>query len=443
MTLPPPNICRQICALHALMGSPHDGEAQSARDMLIRMLAEHGLTWNDLAAILAAADAADSVDAVNDGATDGASPDEAASVPNLLDLVMRLIAEHVAVSSAERMAVALWALHTHVYDLYDVTPRLAFRSPTSECGKTTVLISLEHFVRNPYRADDVTAASIYTELHQNPHISLLLDEGDNLGLFENRVLRAVLNSGHRRGGRVARVIRGESRWLPTFVPVAIAAIGKLPLPLLRRSIVIEMTRRASDQPPLRRLDESDPAFAVAREEIVRWAASVQLARDPAIPPQLRNRAADNWRVLLAIADSLGYGEAARAVAIELSANHPNEDVVVRLLADIRTIFLARRADRLASAILVADLNALEDSPWPEWRGLHGHRLPRPLTQPELATLLRPFGIRPRTVWPTRRQPGDKSTRGYLRADFEAVWAAYCDSADMPSQASEIISFARS
>ena len=328
MTLPPPNICRQICALHALMGSPHDGEAQSARDMLIRMLAEHGLTWNDLAAILAAADAADSVDAVNDGATDGASPDEAASVPNLLDLVMRLIEEHVAVSSAERMAVALWALHTHVYDLYDVTPRLAFRSPTSECGKTTVLISLEHFVRNPYRADDVTAASIYTELHQNPHISLLLDEGDNLGLFENRVLRAVLNSGHRRGGRVARVIRGESRWLPTFVPVAIAAIGKLPLPLLRRSIVIEMTRRASDQPPLRRLDESDPAFAVAREEIVRWAASVQLARDPAIPPQLRNRAADNWRVLLAIADSLGYGEAARAVAIELSANHPNEDVVV-------------------------------------------------------------------------------------------------------------------
>ena len=54
------------------------------------------------------------------------------------------------------------------------------------------------------------------------------------------------------------------------------------------------------------------------------------------------------------------------------------------------------------------------------------RLPRPLTPPELATLLRPFGIKPRTVWPARRQSGDKSSRGYLRADFEGSWAAYCD-----------------
>jgi hypothetical protein len=28
-----------------------------------------------------------------------------------------------------------------------------------------------------------------------------------------------------------------------------------------------------------------------------------------MPPMLRNRAADNWRVLLAIADDLGHGEA--------------------------------------------------------------------------------------------------------------------------------------
>jgi hypothetical protein len=251
-----------------------------------------------------------------------------------------------------------------------------------------------------------------------------------------------LNSGHRRGGRVARVIRGESRWLPTFAPKAIAAIGTLPLPLLRRSIVIEMMRQASDRPLLRRLDVSDHAFAAVRAEIVRWAATARLTHDPEIPLQLRNRAADNWRVLLAIADDLGCGEAARAAAIELCANHPDEDVVVRLLADIRAIFSARRADRLTSAILVAGLNAMKDSPWPEWRGREGNRSPRPLTQTELTKLLEPFGIRPKTVWPLHRQPGDKSGRGYLRADFESAWASYCDPPDTPTQPGKIIRLAQ-
>ena len=441
MMLPRSHVRRRIRALHALMGSRNLSERQNAWEKLDKMLDEHGLSWNDLPAILAAVDARDGADVANDTATDGASPPGAASVPNLLDLVMRLIEEHVAVTPAERMAIALWTLHTYVFEQFSVAPRLAALSPTTECGKTTVLLLLEKLVRDSFRADDVTAASIYYALYQNPYVSLLIDEGDNLGLFENAQLRAVFNSGHRRGGRIARVVRGVSQWFPTFAPMAIAAIGTLPLPLLRRSIVIQMTRRASGQPPLRRLDESDPAFGALREEILRWAQTCELAHDPEMPVQLRNRAADNWRILLAIADSLGHGAAARAAAVELSASHPDEDIRTKLLADIRTVFMARRADRLASAIIVAELNAMDDSPWSEWRGLDGRRLPRSLTPPELAALLRSFGIKPRTIWPARRQSGDKSSRGYLRVDFEGSWAAFCD-ADTQAQASEIIRFAR-
>jgi len=104
-----------------LIGSPHDGEAKNARDMLDRMLNEHGLTWNDLSAILAAANA---VDVANDGARGGAGSNEAASSSNVLDLVMRLIEEYVAITSAERMAVALWIFHTYIFDQFSVTPRL-------------------------------------------------------------------------------------------------------------------------------------------------------------------------------------------------------------------------------------------------------------------------------------------------------------------------------
>jgi len=60
----------------------------------------------------------------------------------------------------------------------------------------------------------------------------------------------------------------------------------------------------------------------------------ELARDPEIPSGLYNRTADNWRVLLAIADDLGHGKAARAFAIELNSDRPDEDAAVTGEGDI-------------------------------------------------------------------------------------------------------------
>ena len=189
---------------------------------------------------------------------------------------------------------------------------------------------------------------------------------------------------------------------------------------------------------LRRLDETSNVFNLARQGIQKWSATVQLAQDPEMPPALRNRAADNWRVLISVADSLGYGEEARAAAVALSADRPDEDAGVVLLADIRTIFQARKVDRIASAALVEALVELDDGRWAEFRGVNDDRPPRKLTQPQLAQLLRPFVISSRTIWPLRRQPGDKSSRGYLQSQFEPAWRAYCFAADTPTQPSKIM-----
>jgi hypothetical protein len=178
--------------------------------------------------------------------------------------------------------------------------------------------------------------------------------------------------------------------------MAIAAIGMLPLPLLHRSIAVNMQRSGVQ---LKRLDEADPAFSWTRQAIRDWAAKVQLAAEPEMPPSLRNRAADNWRPLLSIADSFGYGESARAAAIALNADRLDEDVGVRLLVDVRTIFQAHEIDRIASATLVKELIGLDDGQWGEWRGLNDDGPPHKLTQPQLAQLLRPFGIKSRTIWP--------------------------------------------
>jgi hypothetical protein len=304
------------------------------------------------------------------------------------------------------------------------------------------IVLINHLCTEPFRADNSTAASIYYLLDYKPHSTLLIDEGDNLDLLRNHELRVVFNSGHRRRGVITRLIGGRLRRFPTFAPLAIAAIGALPLPLLHRAVVINMRRHARGETQIQRLDETDPAFPAVRAEIQKWALTCSLARDPEIPTALHNRAADNWRILLAIADDLGHGEDARSAAVKLCADRRDEDPGVLLLADIRTVFLTSGINRIASSALVEALVRLDDGFWNEWRGQNDDRLPRKLTQGELARLLRNFGIRPHTIWPAQRRPGDKSNRGYLRSQFEPVWAGYCPAADTPTQTNKIIQLPR-
>jgi Protein of unknown function (DUF3631) len=428
VNLPSPKICRRIRQLFRLIGSPNANEAANAREKLTELLSNYGLSWNDIPTIVAAADADDASGSASRAAPPSAGPTTGPEV-NVLDLVLRLLELHVALSAEERMAVALWILHTHVFDRFTITPRLALLSPVRGCGKTTVLALLDLLVANAFRSDNVTPAVIYHRLDYRPY-AFLLDEGDNLGLLNNGVLRAVFNSGHRRGGSIDRFVSGRPRRYPTFAPLAVAAIGMMPLPLLHRSIIVNMQRSSAQ---LERFDGDGAAFAASREQIAKWAATCSLARDLEMPPSLHNRAADNWRVLLAIADDLGHGEDARAAAVARSANRPDEDIGVTLLADIRTVFLMRGIDRIASSALIEALLELEDGQWGEYRGVNDDHPPRKLRQAELARMLRTFRIRPRTI----RLTGAKTARGYWRSQFEQAWAAYCPAGDTATQAKGI------
>jgi hypothetical protein len=440
MTLPPLKICRRIRQLFRLIGSTNTNEAASAREKLVTVLTKHALSWNDIPACVAEADAADISNAPKPTASYGAAGP--GPEVNVLDLVLHLIELHISISPMERLAIALWILHTYIFDRFDVTPRLAVLSPASGCGKTALLILLDLLAADSYRTDSISPATIYHLLDRRSH-TLLIDEGENLGLLSNPLLRAVFNSGHRRGGAISRFVNGRPQRYSTFAPLAVAAIKgaplPLPLPLLHRSVVIDMQRSPKS---MARLDERDPTFPASRDQIRRWSASCALTSDPDMPSSLRNRESDNWRPLLAIADDLGHGESARAAAVGLCANRPDEDPGVIALTDTRTIFFALNADRIASAALTVAMHDLDDGMWTDWRGPHDDRQPHKLTQSELARLLRPFGIRPRTIWPANRGPGSKSYRGYLRSWFESAWAAYCPSPDTPTQASKIIHLPR-
>ena len=104
------------------------------------------------------------------------------------------------------------------------------------------------------------------------------------------------------------------------------------------------------------------------------------------------------------------------VALATGEKAQDDSTTVRLLGDIREVYGRRKATRLSSAVLVADLATIEESPWGEWnRG-------RPLTPHALAALLRRHGIRPGTV----RLDDFQTAKGYKVEDFEDAWSRYLE-----------------
>jgi len=93
-----------------------------------------------------------------------------------------------------------------------------------------------------------------------------------------------------------------------------------------------------------------PPSIIVRQSVSLWANEATLAPDPAMPQGLRGRAADNWRVLLSIADAYSeeWGERARSAALIMARGYRDEDIVVTLLRHIREIFEGHRVDRIAA-----------------------------------------------------------------------------------------------
>jgi hypothetical protein len=419
--------------LFAMLGQDNDGEFENARQKVSDLLARERRTWKAF------------VDSLFSTSSKAWSDwhDHAASNPaiNALDLVHHLLWRYLEMTPHQFVAVSLWIAHTFVYQRFTVTPRLMVTSPVRGCGKTTLLDLLEAMCARPLKSDSITAASIYHAVDRE-HPTLLIDEADNLGLAFNGALRAVLNSGHRRGGKVTRYHSGQARSFATFAPVAVAAIGTLPLPVMHRSIVIHMERRDGRR-QLTWLDKEDPDtkadLNVAYRMMLSWARDAELTSGPPMPAPLRDRQADNWRPLIAIADAFGadWARRARDAALLWARQHQDEDAAVILLGHIRDIFDARGVDRLPSKTMVDHLTAADDAPWSEWRGIDGNQQPRKLSPGELAKLLEPFQIRPQTIRTFAAAAGRPTLKGYYRAQFEAAWRAYCKDNVTPSQPKNI------
>jgi hypothetical protein len=265
MRLPPTEICRRVLALHELLGFP-DGQDEK-RAELLKLLAEHGLGWNDLPEFFAAMNASTGTPlpapgskswekacrricqlhaAMGSSDKDGCSAREKlvqrlskqqltwwsdlpailaadsiyknpASVntaasqattdgPNFtaLDLVLALVEDYVVGAPTHRLIQALWVLHAHVYDNVEFTPRLGLISPDSGYGKTRALKLLKQLILEAKLTKNITAPAIYRRLERWPRTTYLLDEGENQPVLTDPVMRAVIDGGYERGGTIDR-----------------------------------------------------------------------------------------------------------------------------------------------------------------------------------------------------------------------------------------------
>ena len=408
--------------LHAMLGSDNAPEREVAWQKINELLTKYKKTWNDLLEIIAE---------VKDAAPVEDEPEiDPTFVPAPLDLIANLLRRYLYLSEAQIIALTLWIAHTFKYRAFGITPRLALVSPVRGCGKTTVLSVAAELACKAVKLDNTTPAVLFRMIDRD-RPTVLLDEVDNAELPVNAAMRAVLNSGHRSDGKFTRCLNGELTTFSTFAPFALAAIGALPAPVLHRSVILRMVRAPSGAEPLTRFDpKTMPELArmvfAVYQRTLEWAQTCKLNPDPPMPSNLRNRAADNWRVLLSIADDCSpeWGRAARAAALELSEGIHDEDPGVSLLTDIREIFVG---DRMTSADIVARLGDLPEGLWSEWRGPKEDQIPHRLTAGALALMLAAFGIRPKTIWPKGpRGANVKSSKGYHRGQFVTAWASYCD-----------------
>ena len=309
----------------------------------------------------------------------------AVSGATLLDDIEKIFHRYIVLPEGAGAALSLWTLHAWTMDAGDISPFLVLVSPTKRCGKTNTLIVLYYITPRSELASNISASALFRYVEQ-VRPTLLIDEADSF-LKDNEEMRGILDSGHTK--TAAHVIRNvevngehKPRRFSTWAPKAIATIRGLADTLEDRSVVLTLQRK----PPgarverLRKRDSSE--FETLRRQASRWAEdslSALADPDPAIPDVLNDRAADNWRPLLAIADLAGgdWPNCARDAACLLSGEgHDATSINVELLADIRLAF--GETDVIRSVDLVAKLTADPERPWVEWK--HG----KALTQKQLA-----------------------------------------------------------
>ena len=351
--------------------------------------------------------------------------------PEIIEAVSNLLRRYVVfVDDDQVLTLTLWVLHTYAIDAADTTPYMLIMCPEKRSGKTRLLEVLELLVADGWRVAGVSEAVLFRKIDQR-RVTLLFDELDAVfGTYQEKTesVRGVINAGSRRGSTVSRCVGPNHDVVDfsVFCPKCLAGIATSNLPdtIRDRAVPIGLHRKVDEPVERFRFRTVQKEAEAITAEIAEWAEThLEALTDamPEIPTEINDRAAEGWEPIFAIADCLGEEIAARArkAAINLSSEEDLEEASwgTQLLADIRESWTDELTHTMPSANVCSNLGLLEDRPWRNW----GKDRPKPGFNPrDLARLLRPYGIRPKTI----RVANGSTAKGYHRSQFEDAWRRY-------------------
>jgi putative DNA primase/helicase len=347
-------------------------------------------------------------------------PDAVETAALLEELIAQLKRFVVFKYDIDPPAAALWIAFAWIHDIAAIhSPILAVMAPDINCGKTTMLGALKYLTPRSFAGAELTGPWLFRRVDRD-RPTLIIDEAGDL-FHRKRDLQNIVNTSWIRGTMIPRVVQGVDRDFDPFCPKVIAFNGTaLPHALASRCIVITLWRKLPSEKAELFPYADVPEFRELRRKLMRWSvnhAAALAEANPASPPDFDNRLAANWRLLFAIADHAGgaWPEQARKAALsraplELSEGGALLEALRRLRAQ------GGNKESIASAAIVQALAADKDGEWCEYKGRG------PITQRQVAALLKNYGIFPRTIHPTGK--ADASPRGYFWADFDDAFARF-------------------
>jgi hypothetical protein len=378
---------------------------------------------------------------------------EAVNGAELLTELSDAIGAYVVMDAHQRDAVALWVAFAHAHDLRDHAPLLVVVSPLKRCGKSKLQETLARLVPRPQPTSGITAA-LFPRLVEKHRPTLFIDEFDAMARGDKEMaesLRGQLNSSfNRRSAIVLKLVSGpgngwEEREFSTWAPTCVAGIGTVPDTVEDRSVIIRLTRKLRDE-TVRRLRGKDGGdLALLARKIARFVNDNEDALrhvEPKAPDALNDRQADGWDPLFAMANVAGgdWPERATTTALALcrveEAEAAERDIKIMLLSDVRDVFArlfpeegpthkAERTGRpddgprLLTKRLLDELHGLEERPWNAWG-----KLKKPMTDTDLASLLRPYRIRSSTVRGEDAIGNPERGKGYYLRSFRDAFSRY-------------------
>jgi Protein of unknown function (DUF3631) len=342
-----------------------------------------------------------------------------------------VVGTYLAMEWYVQVIYSLWIVFTHVYEHYEIAPRLAMVSEGPDSGKSTARKVASHLVCRPNQEALGTAAAIREYLDEGPG-TILLDELDYLDAEARRQLLKLWNLGHERWAKISLVVKGRRKLVNIHAPILGAGIGDiLERTQQSRTFRLDMEPYTEETKPERRYDSGDTGDLDAVYMFLRnWARGVKLDPDPDTTGLIR-RFADNSRGLLAVADACGpeWSKLARDAVMVFADREKTEQshylIVKHGLAIFDALGLERAEDVIPTTVFDRELRQLDlpDAHWSRYRGAGGRAYPHPITVSERAALLRkkPNRIESFSHWPPgKRVPGKSSRKHYRRGEFEAA-----------------------